>query len=491
MSEHSSEQVESTLEARSEGSVETVAARQWLGLAMGTLVLAGFFAVAVVVGRMPPFDRFVTDPLFFKRCLVGHVNMALIAWFYSLVAALLSLLPRHSRARWPARTGPALGVGGIVLMIVGAGLPDSQPILSNYVPTIDHAVFAAGQILFGLGVLACVLEPGLLRDAGGRSGALEIPASARAGLRTAAAGLLLAALTFFVSFLSQPPGVNVEVYYELGMWGGGHVLQLVSTIAMISVWLILLTAALGTSPVSTGAARILFLAMIVPWLIAPLLALQGTWTGSYRTGFTQLMRWGLFPVTSIFLVLCVAALVRALRSGELGRRAFADPRISAFLVSAGLTVLGFGLGAAIRGSNTMVPAHYHASVGAVTVAFMAVAYLILGAVRLSVPWPWLRRAASWQPALYGSGMALFAAGFALAGAHGMGRKVYGAEQAGRSLVESIGLGVMGVGGFVAVAGGLLFLVVSAAVWWRGVASRDETELVESSWRWKYGVRKAG
>lgn len=479
------------LEVRSVEAVETVLARRWLGLAMGVLVLAGFFAVAVVVGRMPPFDRFVTDPLFFKRCLVGHVNMALIAWFYSLVAALLSLLPRRAPARWPARTGPTLGVAGTVLMILGAGLPESQPVLSNYVPTIDHAVFGAGQILFSLGILACVLDPGLLRDAGGKIGALEIPASARAGLRTAAVGLLLAALTFVVAFLNQPTGVDVEVYFELGMWGGGHVLQLVSTISMISVWLILLRAALGASPVSTGAARLLFLAMIVPWLISPLLALQGTWTGGYRNGFTQLMRWGLFPVTSIFLVLCVTALVRAVRSGELERRALAEPRISAFLVSAGLTLLGFGLGAAIRGSNTMVPAHYHASVGAVTVAFMAAAYLILGTVRLSLPGPWLRRAASWQPAIYGSGMAMFAAGFALAGAHGMGRKVYGAEQAGRSLAETIGLGVMGVGGFVAVVGGVIFLVVSAAVWWRGVASREELELTESSWRWKYGARKTG
>ena len=84
-------------------------------------------------------------------------------------------------------------------------------------------------------------------------------------------------------------------------------------------------------------------------------------------------------------------------------RPLADPRISAFAVSAGLTVLGFGLGAAIRGSNTMVPAHYHASVGGVTVAFMAATYLLLPAFRFAIPTLRLRRAAAWQPALYGVG----------------------------------------------------------------------------------------
>ena len=61
-------------------------------------------------------------------------------------------------------------------------------------------------------------------------------------------------------------------------------------------------------------------------------------------------------------------------------------------------------------------------------------------------------------------MLLFAAGFALAGAHGMGRKMYGAEQACAALGESVGLAVMGVGGFVAVAGGCSSSASSLAAW---------------------------
>jgi hypothetical protein len=217
--------------------------------------------------------------------------------------------------------------------------------------------------------------------------------------------------------------------------------------------------------------------MMAPWIFAPFLAMEGTSSGAYRTGFTDLMRWSIFPVVSIFLYFCIRELVRQRREGNLDFSSLADPRISGFLVSAALTVLGFGLGAAIRGSNTMVPAHSHASIGGVTAAMMTQSYLMLKAFGLAPTTPKLKRAAAWQPVVYGVGQMVFAIGFALAGAYGMSRKVYGAEQATRGLGESIGLGVMGIGGFIAVAGGILFLVVVAAVWQRG--AEVEPQLINS------------
>ena len=105
----------------------------------------------------------------------------------------------------------------------------------------------------------------------------------------------------------------------------------------------------------------------------------------------------------------------------------------------------------------------------------------------------MTRAAAWQPALYGSGMLIFAGGFALAGAHGMGRKMYGAEQTTRGMAETIGLGLMGIGGFVAIAGGLLFLGIVAAAWWRGTrtARTAEGDLTRSTWRLPYEAKGPG
>jgi hypothetical protein len=133
--------------------------------------------------------------------------------------------------------------------------------------------------------------------------------------------------------------------------------------------------------------------------------------------------------------------------------------LAGFAASAGLALLGFILGACIRRSTTLVPAHYHASLGAVTVAFMSAAYLIChAAMREGVParvWIAARR----QLILFFAGQSVFALGFALAGAHGLGRKAYAGEQHVRSTGELLGLGVMGLGGLFAAAAGVWFLVL--------------------------------
>jgi len=481
--------------ASSDPSGELLAARcarRWLALALAVLVVAGLFALAVVLGRMPPFDRFVRDPLFFKRCLVVHVNLALVAWFYSFAAALLFALP-GGRPGWLARHSPGLGGAGVLLMLVAAGLPGTEPLLSNYIPVIDHWLFNAGQLAFGAGVLASLLDRRLLVRGEATRGFLAIPDAARPGLRATAAALLLAALCFGAAWWRVPAGLAPDARYELLAWGGGHVLQLACTLAMLSAWLILLESALGRSPVRPRAAALLFAAMLLPWTLAPLLALQGAWSASYRTGFTQLMQWAIFPGVLAFLVLCGGALARAVRQADAGARVLADPRISAFVVSGGLTVLGFALGAGIRGSNTMVPAHYHASIGGVTVAFMALAYLMLRAFGFAIPTPRLRLAATWQPVVYGVGQMVFAAGFALAGAYGMSRKAYGAEQAARGAAETVGLVVMGAGGLVAIAGGLLFIGVVIAIWRRGFMTRPDMRLVDEAgrYRWTRAIRATG
>jgi hypothetical protein len=72
----------------------------------------------------------------------------------------------------------------------------------------------------------------------------------------------------------------------------------------------------------------------------------------------------------------------------------------------------------------------------------------------------------------------------------MGRKVYGAEQAARGLAESVGLVLMGLGGLIAIVGGVLFLIVVANAWWRGVES-DEPMTLHPGWRWRLGSEEPG
>ncbi len=440
---------------------------RWLTLAVGVLFPAGLFALAVVVGRTPPFSRFVTDPGFFRRCLVVHVDLALLVWAFAFTATLFARLPSRAPSSFVARVvGPALAALGVASLILGAGVSGAEPVLSNYVPAIDTPLFLVGLGLFALGLGATFLDPARMLPANEAQGAgpLTLPPSARPGARAAGLGVLLALATFALSIVTTPRGLLPLARYELMFWGGGHVLQVALEAAMLTVWITLLASAMGRDPLDRRVTSGLFGLLVLPLLASPWLVSGGTTTPLYREGFTALMRWGIFPVTLTLLGLCVRSLWRASRDD---RALLRDPRVAAFAVSAALTVTGFALGAMIRGSTTLVPAHYHAAAGAVTVAFMAEVFATLEGLGLEVPTARLRAVARWQPAVYGLAQLVLAGGFALAG---MPRKTYGAEQHVRTASEYVGLGLMGLGGLLAVIAGVAFLVVVAATWWRRASS---------------------
>jgi heme/copper-type cytochrome/quinol oxidase subunit 1 len=132
------------------------------------------------------------------------------------------------------------------------------------------------------------------------------------------------------------------------------------------------------------------------------------------------------------------------------------PLRAALLWSLALFGAGGLIGLAISGSNVRIPAHYHGAIVGVTLAFMGLAYHLLPRLGYARPLPGL---AAWQPALYGAGQLLHVVGLMWSGGYGVQRKVAGSEQVLRSASEVAGMGLMGLGGLLAVAGGILFVVI--------------------------------
>ncbi|BET66814.1 hypothetical protein ASA1KI_17320 [Opitutales bacterium ASA1] len=429
-------------------------ARGWLALAVASLIIAGLLSLAVVVGRLPWISAWIADPGFFKRCLVVHVDLALVVWFYAFVGGLLAAGVRQPGG-WTGWAGPTTAAAGVCAMLGGALVRGAEPVLANYVPVIDHPLFLAGLGLFFMGLLVSLVAM-LARPA---SSAL-VPATALVALRGAAVAIVLAAATWIAATAGMPPGLDAWTRYEFSAWGAGHVLQVANACAMLGVWFWLAERATGRAVICANTARWLVTALLTPHFAMPLLTMRGTLNNLYHDGATQLMRWGIFPVVLVVMALCVRHLVRHRDAGDAARGAL----LAGFAASAGLAAFGMILGVCIRGSNTLVPAHYHASLGAVTAAFMAVAYLVAGPGPAAKAWLGPRL----QLVLYGAGQFVFALGFAIGGVHGLGRKEYATEQHVRSFGEHAGLIVMGVGGLVAVAGGVWFLVlvVRGMVRWR-------------------------
>ena len=435
--------------------------RRWMAMAIGSLLVAGLLSLAVVIGRLPFIARFIDDPLLFKRCLVVHVDLALVVWFYSFISGLLSMLGlvKSSPLRTCAYVASATGVA---LMMAGALVPDAQPVLANYIPVIDHPLFLAGLVTFFAGII-CLFVVALASSVLDRqtSDALRfLPRESAIGFQVAAVAVVLAGATWLATQSAMPKDLDVVTFYEFSFWGAGHVLQVANVCAMIAIWFWLLKQATGVSMVSSKVSRWLFLLLVVPHFSMPVLTARGPMDSLYHHGATQLMRWGIFPVVTFVLILGIRHLWR--HRNEVGDDLRRMARIG-FLSSAGLTAIGFVLGACIRGSTTLIPAHYHASLGGITAALMAVAYLMFksfGSSELEKDDSAKSRSGKRQLALYGIGQTIFVLGFAIGGVYGLGRKTYASEQVTRGFGEILGLSVMGIGGLVAAVAGIWFLVAA-------------------------------
>lgn len=433
---------------------------RWFMLAIGSIAVAGAFALYLAIARIPGLEHALApDPKFGWRGLIVHVNLALGVWFGAFTAGLFCLLPGARMTRvTPAAQGMALL--GVLVFSSTLFVPSADPIRSNYVPTLDHWLFLLGLGLYAGAVGTGYLDRRLLPD-GAHS---DIPADAQPGLRAAALATLTALATFGMAWATQSPGMLPEGYYHRLFWGGGHVLQFANVLAMVSCWLLLLGRVVKRPVVHGRFASLLFALLLLPALAGPWLMLAE----SSDAWFTQMMRWGIWPVTSVFIVLCARTLLAARRSLVPG--SLRSPAFVGLATSVCMTIAGFILGAMIRDDSTLVPGHYHMSIGAVTAAFMATFLVLLEPIGRPLPTARARRLATWQPLMFGGGQAVMAIGFAIAGVAGAERKAYGSDQQVRSVVEWVGLSVMGAGAVVASVGGLVFLTLA----YRALRARVDT-----------------
>ena len=133
-----------------------------------------------------------------------------------------------------------------------------------------------------------------------------------------------------------------------------------------------------------------------------------------------------------------------------------SPLFAALVTSIALFGAGGLIGYAIHGNNVRIPAHYHGAIVGVSIALMGVAYWLLPRLGFAAPSP---RLATWQCYLYGGGQLLHIVGLVWSGGYGVQRKVADGAVITRSLEQTVGMGLMGLGGLIAIVGGMLFVAV--------------------------------
>lgn len=426
----------------------------WLSLALGSLVMGGVLTILIVLSRTPGIQMIVPWIDFFHTAIVVHVDLTVLVWFLAFAGVLWSLNSGHH--------GAGLGWGALWLCIAGAAifaaspfLGAGDPLMNNYIPVLQNSIFFIGLGLFGGGFSLLVLRGLTYSRLTGSTGNDSV---LRFGLYTGVLAAAVAIAALAASYVSMPETLSGQSYYELLFWGGGHVLQFTHTQLMLIVWLWLASASGVVSGLSPKVVLALLALGFAPVLFAPVIYfLYDVGSAEHLSAFTRLMEYG-GGLAALPLGLAMAmGIIRAKRA-SLKR----SPERVALICSIGLFAAGGVIGFLIRGVNVIIPAHYHGSIVAVTLAFMGLTYHLLP--RLGFQMPSLRLARL-QPALYGGGQLMHVLGLAWSGGYGVQRKTAGAAQGLHGVPEIAGMALMGLGGLIAVIGGLMFLVIVIKAMW--------------------------
>jgi hypothetical protein len=426
----------------------------WAWIAVGALAVAGIFALLLALSRVPGMDQAPLWPIgFFYKGLVIHVVFSLVIWLLGVFAFLVTVATGEVGGEAPrawalGRIGQGVVLVAFPCLFAPAFLDQAQPELTNYVPLLRHPAYDVGLLLLALGVLAPVVR-------------LFVNLPGRRPLPTLVLSMALAGFVFTLALVSfgvagallsrQDPFLTDR---EALFWGGGHLLQFVYAILLVSNWRILARRSLVEAAVDDGVTR------LAVWIIA-LLAVPGPIFYLTFDAFSEkqhdafrLLQFGLALPTILFAV----ALIGNARAIRIGRPwPWLDPAFFTLAASLALFALGGVMGFLISGSDTRTPAHYHAVVTAVSVSSAGM-LLTFGLDALGLP-PVPARAVRWLIGLYAGGQFVASIGMFVAGGYGALRKTPAGTGA-LDPVAAAGMAVHGIASIFTILGGAAFVVIA-------------------------------
>ena len=417
-------------------------ARQWLRLAISSLAIAGIFSILLVLMRAPYVESVVPYHDFFRTALIVHVDLSVLVWMLSMNGMLWSMMTQE-RWKMVGKTAFILALMGTLLMALSAFTGNARPLLNNYIPVLQTPVFFIGLSLFTCGILFQAAITLMQRP--------KFDNMLLVGGYFSAWITVIALLCFALSYRNMTAylvhgTVGIQQFYEWVFWGGGHILQFTYTQGMVVAWWAL-AASIGIA--MPKKLRLLLEINLLAVIPMPFVVFfYSIDSAEYTNYFTDHMRYlgGIVPL--------IAFIPLALSWKTMSPEYVQSPERAALLCSVLLFITGGALGHLISGSNVSIPAHYHGSIVGVTLALMGLAYVALPQLGFGKV---DGKLAFWQPYVYAVGQLLHISGLSWSGGYGALRKTPGAVI---SLQAKAGMGLMGLGGLIAVIGGLMFVIVA-------------------------------
>lgn len=418
--------------------------RHWLLLALCALASAGLFALPPVILRGPYFENILPTKLIFATSLILHVNLSVLVWILAIAGSVWSLAARprfyllYRMIAWTATIG-------MVLMVSSAFLGNPMPVENNYVPMLQNLPFIIGLSLFGAAIFFQVLLVLALHFHHAMHNPLHF------GMYAAAFIILLSFIGFAISshMIDAFDDLGAHAFYERFYWAGGHVLQLAYATLMVVAWLWNSGERDTHSPFPSRLIKLLFAFNVLLAIPAPFMQLQYDDLYSSIDYFTKHMRDADGIVAAIIGITLFWQLLKHVSKEQLRSPVYVCTVFSILLFG-----IGGMLGFMITQVNTVIPAHYHGSIVAITLAGMGLAYHLLPALGYGKP---EGKIAIIQPWIYSAGQTMHVSGLALMGGYGALRKAPGTSP---QIHTMLGKTMFFSGGALAILGGLLFIIVA-------------------------------
>jgi cytochrome c oxidase subunit 1 len=461
--------------------------------AVVSLTVGGILALLITLTRWPAVH--LLPPDWYYLLLTAHGLDMLIFWIIFFEVAILyfaSSVLLGCRLATPRLAWFAFG-----LMVLGALVNNyavfsggSSVMFTSYAPMPAHPTFYLGLILFAVGALiACFIFFGTLivaKEERTYRGSVPLVTfgavtAAIIAVFTIASGAIILIPTFMWS-IGLVDSID-SLMYRTVWWAFGHSSQQINVSAHVAVWYTVAALVFGAKPMSEKVSRLAFLLYILFITIASahhLLTdpgLTSNWkilNTSYAIYLAVLasMVHGLTVPGAIEVAQRQKGYTRGLfewlRKAPWGNPVFAGM----FMSLVGFGFLG-GISGVILGTeqlniimhNTIyVPGHFHATVViGTTLAFMAATYFVIPAIfRREVSFA---RIAQWQPYVFGVGMTILAVFMMGAGTLGVPRRHWDITFAGNAMgyefpgAAFLLMGVMAIGGVLAVVGGGMYVLV--------------------------------
>src|SRR5215510_4355178 len=450
-------------------------------------------AFGIVMTRWQAVHLLPVD-LFYRFLTLHGLNMLIFFIIFFEMAVLYFAGPILLKSRLPA---PKLGWLAFGLMVIGMVVVNAMVLsgkadvlFTSYPPLMADPLYYLGIILFAVGalVVTCLFFATLVVARRERTYEGSIPLVSFGALTAAIIAvitLLHGAVIYIPTFLWSLGLMNMDPQvYRMVWWGLGHSSQQINVAAHVSIWYLLAGLTVGGVVINEKISRMAFVLYILFISMASahhLLVDPGMgpawkiWNTSYAMYLAVLA-----SMVHGFTVPAGIEMGQRLRGYTRGifewlkKAPWSDPGFSGMALS--VVIFGFLGGVTgvtigteqinIIAHNTLrVPGHFHTTVvGGTALAFMAVTYYVL-------PLIFRKRVAFWglakiQPYLFGLGIVILAMSMIFQGIFGVPRRHWDISAAGAPFqieyhpVVQLFQATMGIGGLLAIFGGLAYILIA-------------------------------